>query len=376
MKILASEHEFPIPPMERMILLLLQHFCVGPSPRVDSELSRHTPRALLKSLVNSKLLHALPPEQAFSAAQDQRLFEGLHFITRSMGHLHIRELGELIAASTRSSRTPFLVTKGLPLARNTFPSYGWPFSGDVDLITRLSDIDGVRSHLERLGYMKGLVIRDSMANRWPDAAIARVSDRLWNFGQLPPYSKLHRTPWLDVFSDVVRDFFPFHCVVSADGAVYVRTSFDVHYSLNTLTDDPNFGDRPTEEEWWEGYAEYSLLGVEIPCVSSRTWSWYLAYHAYHDLKLFGQPAWKSLFDLAGLVRCGAVDFAWLSEYAVARPSIAPSVYWIYEFLRDFALVTVGLAPLPEEVKRPLGADFGSCVVDILRTPPVKWRLTD
>ena len=74
--------------------------------------------------------------------------------------LRRRALDEILDAVD----SPFVVLKGLPLARELYADPSRRQSGDIDLLTRRSDLDSMRHELEQIGYRATSPI-DSDANR-------------------------------------------------------------------------------------------------------------------------------------------------------------------------------------------------------------------
>jgi|SRR5690606_34215458 len=263
-----------------------------------------------------------------------------------------------------------LVPKGLFFTATVYPHLPRPFSGDVDLLVRRADLKRAHEEIMRLGYSEGLVVRRSKPVKLPGTHVERLRRSPWLFGQLPPLSRLVRAPELDEHATTAQLLFPFHIVV-AGGQVYLRPSFDLHFSLNLLGDDDGTRQRPTEADWWSSVRRVRYRGATLDVPSDTVVAWAVAYRWYHDAMLFCDTSWKGLADLLALVHLGRVDFGALADTVGRLSALRPPVFYVYRILRQVfgAPVPHGfLTEISEQTTTPL-SDLGDVLPRLVGVRP-------
>ena len=332
---------------------------------------------LVKRLVDLRLLHLLAPLARRSPAlRENRTFAGCQQMIAAMATTHLAELAALTEVLTAQG-VPTLVMKGLAVSTVAYADLPFAFSGDVDLLVRREDQGIVHEALQRLGFREGLVVRESTPARLSADQLSAHERSLWLFGQSPARTKLVRAEQLDHLADLARAAFPYHVVVTSHHEVYLRPSFDVHYSLNTLTDGTPRDGRPQPVDWWGDPRTVERGPARFQIPNPGVLAWFLPYHAYLDLKLYRQSIWKLIADIVALCRAGLVDTRCLVDFAGRRPAVGPAVHWIYRFLGG-ALGVNGLTELVDATsfrRPPPATDFGDVIPDLLGIEP-RYRLQE
>jgi len=349
--------------VDRALVDLVAAFpAARPEPAARQLAERLSPSGseeLCRFLVDRRLTHVYaavcaPVLQEFGPVPFRR---AQRFIDE-MTALHLSELAG-VSDDFAVAGIDYRVPKGIVFPLTVYPQLPVAFSGDVDVLVRSADLAPARDILTARGYQQGLVVRGNAPMRLPRQQVERLEAAVWMHGQTAAYTKLVRTPHLDQDADFARRMFPFHVVV-AGGRVHLRPTFDLHYSLNGLTEDTGRGDRPDEELWWANAQLIRGTSGSFPALSDLTLSWFIPYHLYMDLALYRDRNWKLIADLIAFARTGRLDFPELAAVAGKFAAIRPAVYYVYRALQ------VGFhVPVPREfldtVSEPsdaYGADLG------------------
>jgi hypothetical protein len=281
---------------------------------------------------------------------------------------HLRGLRAVIAdLDDRGIRV--MVPKGIFFAASVYPQLDTPFSSDVDLLVRESDVAAASAVLAGHGFRTDLVVRNSTPLVLPESVLESRRSELGYFGQGAEFAKLVRAEELDPYQEFGRRFLPGKVAI-VNHQVYLHTALDLHMTLNSLHDKAGSRFRPCEQDWWSATQQVSLHDVSFTAPADTTIAWFAANHLYTDVMLFGDRHLKLLGDLIALVKAGRVDFAALAGIASGHVALAPALFYIFRMLRSSFAVDVpsefiDAVDIPVHTSGTDFADFGDPLAKIL-----------
>jgi Uncharacterised nucleotidyltransferase len=269
-----------------------------------------------------------------------------------------RDLVEALDAADLA-QLPIALPKGLAHALDLYPHQP-VLMADVDVLIRERDREAMAELLTALGFRRGLALHDGAFLRASTSTIAAVEASVPHYGELHPFSKVHRFEELEPHRAFLASHLASSFVLTPQG-IYRLGTFDVHYSLNPMSNGNPLGDRPQEAYWWRESRRLPIGERDAVALSYDVLAIMLPYRLYHELHSLGGRSLKPLGDLVALLRLREIDFDRLVGTAIELGAVRPALFYVYRFLAQFCRVAIPdevLAALRSPSEQSFYADWG------------------
>lgn len=347
--------ELALTPAERAVLLALREF---PMASTDGEtLFRRTEEELETALdvddvcdiaYRFNLLHVCLSvfDGAIGARQRREDWSVYSTVAVQVLDVQVARYREVAAALT-ANEIEFLLPKGLVFTLAHYPHVPTLMS-DIDMLVRVADVEATERIFGRLGYHKRLCVRDGKFRPVNRATVRAVEATPAYYGELFPYTQIYECDFSKAECDFFDRYRRNHFARTERGRLYGLIEFDLHYSLNPLSDAAAPPDRPGEDTWWESRCSVEAKGVVLPTLTPEALAVVLPYRFYHELMSHGGRSLKPLGDIVALFATTPIDWDWILQAGVTYGHVRPALFYVYRWLGMLAALDV-----PENVLNAL-----------------------
>ncbi len=244
----------------------------------------------------------LPALTRFAEQVGLSLSEKFTFLSKIFGAINAIQYRELLPVTERLRELgiPVMLLKGGDLALGCYPK-GLPrMMFDLDILVRPSHLNFAIDAFKECGFVQGVFDRENV--QVVPLSEKQQAEAVASHYELVPFYMMFELPDFGQFSELISKYLKNYKFGFKDGKVFLAVEYDLHFNLNTDTQEPDLWHQPRKIQFDTGEV---LLGQ-----SYSDLFWVLATRLYYEITVHNQGSLCQFIDLLTLMNAhhDAIDW--------------------------------------------------------------------